>query len=32
MVRIAVGVRVATGVDAVMRLHGQQLETLVLQE
>ena len=29
---IAVGLPVGTGVDAVMQLHGQRLETLLLQE
>jgi hypothetical protein len=30
--RITVGLGVGTGVDAVMQLHGQRLETLLLQE
>jgi len=30
--RIPVGLPVATGVDAVMQLHGQRLETLLLQQ
>jgi hypothetical protein len=29
---IPVGLRVATGVDAMTQLHGQRLKTLVLQE
>ncbi len=30
--RIPVGLPVATGVDAVMQLHGKRLETLLLQQ